>query len=103
MYARPQSTEPSWSKSSRGGPLPPRVTGHSLRPRIRFRMKFRRQGAMGEREARTQGAFVEALRTQLRTTHRAVQRGLDGRGFILKRVLRIGPRKEVEDEAGAAP
>ena len=40
---------------------------------------------MDEGEARTQGARVAALRARLRTTHRAVQRGLGGRSFVLNR------------------
>jgi foldase protein PrsA len=49
-------------------------------------MELRRQDAMDEREAWTQGAFVAALRTRPRTTFRAIQCELGGRDFILKRV-----------------
>ena len=38
-------------------------------------MTLRRQGAMGTRKARTQGALVAALRVRLRTTHGAAQGG----------------------------
>jgi hypothetical protein len=50
-------------------------------------MKIRRQGALDECEARTQGTFVAALRARPRTMHRAVERGLGGRGFILNQVV----------------
>ena len=55
--------------------------------RTRFRMKLRRQGAMGECEARTQEALVAALRVRPRTMHRAAQCALGGRSFILNRVV----------------
>ena len=38
-------------------------------------MTLRRQGALGTRKARTQGALVAALRVRLRTTHGAAQGG----------------------------
>jgi DNA polymerase III subunit delta' len=46
-----------------------------------------RQDAIGASKPRTQGAFVAALRTRLRTKGRSVQRGLGGPGSILKRVV----------------
>jgi hypothetical protein len=38
-------------------------------------MMLRHRGALGMREARTQGAVVAALRARPRTTHGAVQGG----------------------------
>jgi hypothetical protein len=53
-------------------------------------MKLRRVpnvgvAAMGECEARTQGALVAELRVRPRTKYRAVQCRLGGRDFILNR------------------
>ena len=57
--------------------------------RARFKTKARRQGALDAGEARTQGALVAALRVRPRTTHRTVQCGLGGRGFVLNRAIRL--------------
>ena len=55
--------------------------------RTRFNMRLRGQDAMDECEARTQEAFVAALRTRPRTTYRAVQCELGSRNLMLKRVI----------------
>jgi Tfp pilus assembly protein PilE len=52
-------------------------------------MGLRRRGAMGERDARTQGARVSAvIRARLRTRQRAAQRGPAAQRFIVKGVLK---------------
>src|SRR5262245_31804186 len=54
-------------------------------PRGWFRTMLRRPGAMGEREARTQGAFISPIWTRPRTPHRAAQRGRAAQAFVLIR------------------
>ena len=72
----PSSKARVWREATNGSGL-----------RTRFKMKLRRQGAMGECEARTQEALVAALRVRPRTMHRAAQCALGGRSFILNRVV----------------
>jgi murein DD-endopeptidase MepM/ murein hydrolase activator NlpD len=56
--------------------------------RARVGVTFRRKGAIGADDARTQGAAVVAvLRARLRTTHHAAQRALGGRHVTPKRAL----------------
>jgi len=50
-------------------------------------MTLRRQGAMGERETRTQGALVAALRARPRTLYRAVQCVLGAKASIFNSLL----------------
>jgi hypothetical protein len=50
-------------------------------------MTLRRQGAMGERETRTQGALVAALRARPRTPYRAVQCVMVAKASIFNSLL----------------
>ena len=62
-------------------------------------MTTRRLGAISECDARTQGAFVAALRARLRTTQRAAERGQAAECFILLELLTPAvPRLELYDE-----
>src|SRR5205823_371775 len=55
--------------------------------RAHFGMMLRRAGALGAREARTQGAARAALLTRPRTPHRAAQCSRTTQGFIPKGAL----------------
>src|ERR671938_294518 len=62
--------------------------------RARFIMGLRRRGAMGERDARTQGGFVSAvIRARLRTRQRAAQRGPAAQRVIVNRALKLLPAR----------
>ena len=50
-------------------------------------MTLSRQGAMGERETRTRGAIVAALRSRPRTPYRAVQCVLGAKASIFNSLL----------------
>src|SRR6266508_3170834 len=70
----------------------------SLLPGASNGMTSRRRGAMGEREARTQGVPIAALLARLRTPHRAVQRSPAARAHALGALsLSAGSLVEVQD------
>ena len=52
-------------------------------------MTLRRQGAMGERETRTRGALVAALRARPRTPYRAAQCVLATKASIFNSLLAL--------------